>query len=159
MRLLEQRFMNQGIEVRMAQKEDLDQILVLCKEHATYEDSEYDETGTSIQLASCLIRNQPTLVCWVATCDRRIVGYTTFMKQFSTWGAGFYVYMDCLFVKDGFRNQGIGRQLFKQVKNFARSAKCPEIQWQTPIENIRAIKFYEREGATVKQKARCFYCL
>ncbi len=44
----------------------------------------------------------------------------------------------------------------KRVVEEARSMGCEGIQWQTPIFNTRAMKFYERLGATANDKRR-FY--
>ncbi len=42
----------------------------------------------------------------------------------------------------------------KRVVEEARSMRCEVIQWQTPIFNTRALKFYERRGATANDKRR-----
>lgn len=44
----------------------------------------------------------------------------------------------------------------KRVVEETRSMGCEGIQWQTPIFNTRAMKFYERHGATANDKRR-FY--
>jgi hypothetical protein len=40
------------------------------------------------------------------------------------------------------------------LRDIAREKNCVNIQWQTPVFNKRAIKFYNRIGATGKDKVR-----
>ena len=75
-----------------------------------------------------------------------MIGYASFMKQFSTWDASFYIYMDCLFLVTQARSQGIGVQLMDAIEQAATEAGCTEIQWQTPNFNTRAIQFYKKSG-------------
>lgn len=78
------------------------------------------------------------------------------MKQFSTWDANNYVYMDCLFLSDKSRGFGIGEKLIQRIKEEAANLDCSLIQWQTPDFNKRAMKFYDRIGAKSKSKKRYF---
>jgi RimJ/RimL family protein N-acetyltransferase len=41
-----------------------------------------------------------------------------------------------------------------KIIDFAKEANAHHIEWQTPVFNERAIKFYERIGATSKEKLR-----
>ena len=95
--------------------------------------------------------------CLVVENDNQLVGYISYMKQFSTWDADFYVHLDCLFLKDTTRGKGIGRQLMKKVQEYAIAENCIEIQWQTPNFNTRAISFYKRLGAQSRTKERFFW--
>ena len=78
------------------------------------------------------------------------------MKQWSTWNASQYVCMDCLYLTESRRGNGFGKLLLEEVKRYAVHENCKEIQWQTPGSNVEAIKFYQREGAVIKTKVRCF---
>lgn len=78
------------------------------------------------------------------------------MKQFSTWDAAFYVYMDCLYLLDEWRGFGMGESLIEKIKEESKKLDCSLIQWQTPNFNTRAIKFYNRIGAYSKTKERFF---
>ena len=78
------------------------------------------------------------------------------MKQFSTWDANFYIYMDCLFLTEESRGYGIGEKMMNVIKEEAEKLNCNLIQWQTPDFNTRAIKFYDRIGGISKTKERYF---
>jgi GNAT superfamily N-acetyltransferase len=103
-----------------------------------------------------LFANAPTLYCLVVEIDAQLIGYATYMKQFSTWDSKFYVYMDCLFLNDLCRGLGIGEQLMHRIKIESVKLDCELIQWQTPDFNEGAIRFYNRIGASSKTKERFF---
>jgi GNAT superfamily N-acetyltransferase len=61
-----------------------------------------------------------------------------------------------LYLESEFRGQGIGEVVFEKLKEIAKQNDCINIQWQTPVFNERAIKFYNRIGGTGKDKVRFF---
>ena len=144
------------VRIRFAKKADLKEIINLCKLHAIFEKSEYSSLNKEQKLESYLFQENPTLYCLVVECDKKLVGYATYMKQFSTWDADFYVYMDCLFLIQKRRGLGIGEKLIERLRSETKKLNCQLIQWQTPNFNTRAMKFYERIGATSKTKERYF---
>lgn len=144
------------VDIRLAKEEDIEEIVRLCEAHALYEKVVYDRDGKAKELKKHLFGEYPALHCLVAEKDKQIVGYATYMKQFSTWDANFYIYMDCLFLDENSRGLGIGEQLVLKIKEETRKMGCFLIQWQTPDFNVRAIKFYHRIGAHSKVKERFF---
>ncbi|AYN00602.1 GNAT family N-acetyltransferase [Chryseobacterium sp. 3008163] len=140
--------------IRFATEIDLASIIKLCKAHAQYEKSDFNETNKTELLSQHLFALEPDLKCLVVEYNKKIVGYSTFIKQFSTWEAQYYVYIDCLFLTENIRGNGIGKQVMEKIKEYAQSANCSVIQWQTPDFNTRAIKFYHNLGAESKSKER-----
>ncbi|MEL7145590.1 MAG: GNAT family N-acetyltransferase [Bacteroidota bacterium] len=143
--------------IRFAVQEDMAQIMELCAAHAAYEQSAYDAEGKEDHLADALFGKKPLLHCLVAEKEGVLMGYATYMYQYSTWDACQYVYMDCLYLHDRYRSQGIGKALMLRIKEEAGTAGCHLIQWQTPDFNEGAIRFYKRMGAYAKSKERFFW--
>ncbi|REL24017.1 GNAT family N-acetyltransferase [Rhodohalobacter sp. SW132] len=142
--------------IRFAKETDLAEIVELCHQHALYEKSEYDKTGKQEKLKTHLFCDQPHFNCLVAEVHNEVVGYATYIKQFATWDADFYIYMDCLFLNEKSRGYGIGEQIMNRIKEESQKMGCNLIQWQTPDFNTGAIRFYKRIGATSKSKERFF---
>ena len=84
--------------IRFAQPDDLSQIIELCALHAEYEQSDYSATGKKERLGLHLFGDTPEFNCLVVEKENELIGYATYMKQYSTWDADFYIYMDCLFM-------------------------------------------------------------
>ena len=144
------------MEIRFAQKKDLPKIVALCKEHAEYEKEEYNPENKTKMLANAIFGQVPVLNCLVVENDNTIIGYATFTKQFSTWDANFYIYLDCLFLKKQTRGNGLGKLIMEKVKEYGKTQGCNLVQWQTPDFNKRAIEFYNKIGGKSKSKER-FY--
>jgi GNAT superfamily N-acetyltransferase len=142
--------------IRKVEPQDIDQLVDLCSLHAEFEGSTYDKTGKAKKLKLAFFSNPLSAHCLVAEKDREILGYTTATKEFSTWDADYYFHMDCLYILEKARGEGLGSKFIKSLKKLARDNKCTHIQWQTPLNNEKAITFYHKHGATSKDKKRFF---
>ncbi|WP_314619095.1 GNAT family N-acetyltransferase [Streptomyces stackebrandtii] len=97
----------------------------------------------------------PRLRCFVAELpDGSLAGYATCAPELSTWDGVAYLHMDCLYLTSTARGHGLGPLLMDAVRAEARALGLTEIQWQTPAWNEGAIRFYDRLGATSKEKRR-----
>lgn len=142
--------------IRFAKIEDIDHIIKLCELHAIYEKATYSKGSKAKKLASHLFSNNPKLYCLVVESNNGLIAFATYMKQFATWDASEYIYMDCLFVEEIYRGLHIGETLIDRIKKEGKKLGCELIQWQTPDFNTRAMKFYKRIGAESKSKERFF---
>ena len=138
------------------EKDQINQIIDLCALHAAYENSEYERYGKAEKLSISLFCESPKLQSRVAEIEGKYIGYIVWMKQYSTWDASEYYYMDCLFLDENYRGNGIGEALVNRMKKEANDENITMVQWQTPDFNERAIKFYRRIGATSLSKERFF---
>ncbi|WP_312286554.1 GNAT family N-acetyltransferase [Chryseobacterium gleum] len=145
------------MKIRFAEEKDLSSIIELCKAHAQYERSSFKEGNKKEQLSKHILNPDSEIKCLIAESDTEIIGYATFFRQFSTWDAGYYMYVDCLFLKENARGNGTGKQIMELIKSYSKEQGCPIIQWQTPGFNTRAIKFYTLLGAERKNKERFFW--
>mgnify|MGYP000323580294 CR=1 FL=1 len=148
---------NNNPVIRFVKPSDIDELILLCKAHAQYEKAPFSIGDKKTSLKKHLFSKVPTLYCLVVELDSELIGYATYMKQFSTWDANFYLYMDCLFLNEESRGLGLGEVLMNRIKEEAIKLDCELIQWQTPIFNTGAIKFYRRIGAEDKTKERFFW--
>jgi len=145
------------MKIRFAEEKDLTSIIELCKAHAQYERSSFKEENKKELLSKYILNPDSNIKCLIAESDTEIIGYATFFKQFSTWDVGYYIYVDCLFLKDSARGKGTGKQIMELIRVFSKEEGCSVIQWQTPNFNTRAIKFYSQLGAERKSKERFFW--
>jgi|TARA_B110000014_G_C19701085_1_gene367011 GNAT superfamily N-acetyltransferase len=139
--------------IRIAEKKDFEAIKKLVKAHAKFEKASA-LSDNNLDKLSNYIFSTDVVKCLVVELNNEIVGYATFMKQFSTWDANYYVYLDCLYLNEKTRGKGIGTQIMDKIKVYAKSINCSEIQWQTPNFNKEAIDFYKKLGADSVTKER-----
>jgi GNAT superfamily N-acetyltransferase len=143
--------------IRTAASKDTGAIARLMVAHALYEKSLIREEGLAARFERQLSKPENELNCLVVEEQGRLIGYTTFIRQFSTWDADFYIYLDCLYLSEEARGRGIGGELMDHIRDYAKAAGCKEIQWQTPDFNTGAIRFYKRLGAESDAKERFFW--
>jgi len=144
-------------QIRPVHPDDLAELVRLCEEHARFERASIDTAGMPERLAAALFAPLPRLWGWVAVDGSGCAGYATASAEYSTWRAAQFLHMDCLFVRDGRRNEGIGAALFAAVRRHALDGGYADIEWQTPAWNVAAARFYRRSGATDAGKLR--FCL
>jgi ribosomal protein S18 acetylase RimI-like enzyme len=140
--------------IRPCKEKDLDALIILCSQHAQYERADYISNGKSDLLKDALFKPEPDLYVLVVSVADKIIGYASYTFDFSTWNARRFLYMDCLYIEPDFRNHGIGEALMRRLKEIAQVNDCVNMQWQTPVWNERAIKFYQRFGGIPKEKIR-----
>ncbi|MFF0436211.1 GNAT family N-acetyltransferase [Streptomyces sp. NPDC004327] len=141
---------------RHAHPEDLPRVAELAAEHAAYEQAAPPPGDLAARLHRLLFAAEaPRLRCLVAELpDGTLAGYATCAPELSTWDAAEYLHMDCLYLTAEARGHGLGALLMAAVRREARALGLTEIQWQTPTWNDGAIRFYDRLGATSKEKRR-----
>ena len=139
--------------IRLAVKEDAEDLLRLIKGLAAYEKA-HEQV---VLLAEDLVRDgfgaEPKFWCYVAERDQRIVGMALFYFRYSTW-KGPVVHLEDLMVEKAYRSQGIGSALYQAVLSFARKKKVRRVNWEVLDWNSPAIEFYEKSGAEVLKEWR-----
>lgn len=143
-----------SVNIRPFVAADLSSLLVLCQEHAEFEGGQLAVTLTPERLQQVLLDEVAPLQCLVVERGSHLVGYATFVVQWSTWHADRYLYLDCLYLQAECRGQGLGRRMMDRVQREAVQRGCGHVQWQTPADNQSAIEFYEHIGALAKPKQR-----
>ncbi|MFB6524636.1 MULTISPECIES: GNAT family N-acetyltransferase [unclassified Streptomyces] len=143
-------------QVRPARPDDLPRVVELIAEHAAYEKAAPPAPGLADRLAGLLFGTEPPrLRCLVAALpDGTLAGYASCAPELSTWDGTEYLHMDCLYLTEASRGHGLGPLLMAAVRAEAGRLGLAEIQWQTPAWNEGAIRFYDRLGATSKEKHR-----
>ena len=144
--------------IRTLEKEDIPQLVELCKEHAHFEKVTFSNEGKGALLFQHFFPVNDEIRCFVLTNERELLGYSTILRQFSTWDAGFYFYMDCLYLKKEIRGLGYGSAMMDALRKFVEQRKS-YLQWQTPDFNHNAIRFYEAIGAQHQSKERFYWHL
>lgn len=140
--------------VRRANGGDLGLLLPLCAEHAAFERLPCAATARGGALAAALDGTHPRLHAWLALAETEAVGYASATLDFSTLDAAPFLHLDCLYVREGRRGEGIGLRLWQAACDFGMRTGCAAMQWQTPAWNEDAARFYRRLGAVEHAKRR-----
>ena len=140
------------LQVRPAQPADAQLLAPLCAAHAAFERLPFCVDGHTERLQTALADG--LFRAWLLEQGGVAVGYASATLDFATLSARRFAHLDCLYLVPAARGQSGGQALLHAVQAFAESQGCAELQWQTPGWNHRAIRFYDRLGATGTAKQR-----
>ena len=138
--------------VRAAGPADAAVLSRLCAAHAAHEHIRHEGEGHAERLAQALQTHR--LRIWLGLMGGEPVGYASTTLDFSTLDAQSFVHLDCLYLEPGARGLGLGRALMATVAQYARDIGARQLQWQTPMWNGQAVRFYDALGACRLDKCR-----
>ena len=98
--------------------------------------------------------DDPPIRLLVAESLGVLLGYAAVTFDWSLWRARRYGHLDCLFVAEDARRNGVGAKLLDQVARLATAEGADRLEWQTPAWNEDAVRFYIRHGAESADKKR-----
>ncbi len=131
--------------IRQAIPADTNAIFSLIQELALYEKLMHQVTGTPEDLFG----NAPCAEALVVEFEGQLIGFALFFKNYSTFLTKPGLYLEDLFVQEGYRGQGIGKALLKAVAQIAQARGYGRLEWSVLDWNATAIAFYRRMGAEV----------
>ena len=84
---------------------------------------------------------------WVLETNQvQTVGSLSVVKEWSDWHAGYYWWIQSMFIHPDYRSQGLMNLLLNAVREAARDEDALAIRLYVHKNNTRAIKAYRREG-------------
>ncbi|TFK88144.1 acyl-CoA N-acyltransferase [Polyporus arcularius HHB13444] len=134
--------------IRPATVEDVDEILRLVVDLATYE-KEPESVKATPELYRKNLFETPyahTLLAISGSPDApgKAVGMAMYFFNFSTWTGKPGIYLEDLFVDPEYRGKGVGKALFGELGKVAEEKDCARIDWQVLKWNTPSIEFYEK---------------
>ncbi len=136
------------ITFRKSTREDLPAIHGLVVELAVFE-KEPDAVRASLEEYQDSY-DKGIIDAILALDGEEIIGMAFYYPIFSSWN-GRTLYLEDFIVKDSHRNQGIGQMLFDAFVEEAKQQGCRQAKWQVLDWNTEAIRFYERNKASIEK--------
>lgn len=136
--------------IRSATPGDIGAIFSLMLELAEFEKLTHLFVATEAGVHDALFGTRPSSEAMVAEEeDGRIVGYSLFFHNFSTFLGRRGLYLEDLYVQPSQRGSGLGTRMLRQLAALAVERQCGRFEWTVLDWNQPAISFYEKMGATV----------
>lgn len=139
----------QTTSIRKGTKADLPAIHKLVAELALYEKAPNEFVAGLDEYERDFARNDFDF--FVAEAEGQVIGMALFFMAYSTW-KGRMLYLEDFVVAEHHRGLGAGKLLFEAFLQRAREEGCRLVKWQVLDWNTPAIRFYEREGATMEKE-------
>ena len=97
---------------------------------------------------------EPLFSSILAEAKGEAVGYAIYSLAFWADSMKGMVLLTDLFVREGWRSRGIGREIIDRLAEIGRDADCEMLMWTVWTENPAARRFYERLGARAMDEER-----
>jgi GNAT superfamily N-acetyltransferase len=138
------------IEIRDAIREDSPIILDFIKGIATYEKL-LNEVEANVSDIEKSIFDQKDAYVVLAFDQETPIGFALYFYNYSTFKGRKGLYLEDLFVRETYRSQGVGNQLFEFLRKKAKKENCGRMEWVCLDWNQNAIDFYTKKGAKPMQ--------
>jgi len=136
-------------EIRRAVSADAGTVRTMLLELAEYQDQRQYVTATVEDWQGFLGRDD--VIVLIAEVDGAVAGYVSSLRRPYLWVGGDQLALDDLYVREQFRDDGVGRALMLALAGQALPDRLA-IGWGLRIENDAGYRFYERLGAKLTTK-------
>ncbi|TFW01539.1 GNAT family N-acetyltransferase [Oxalobacteraceae bacterium OM1] len=143
------------ISIRKVGLDDVPALIAMMRTLA-----ELEGTGPLVRTdAAILARDgfgeRPHFGAVLAEIDGAAAGYVSYTVNYSIWAGNQYLHVDDVFVAEPFRQAGVGTLLMQAIAKEATTHGLAFVRWTVETDNVRAIAFYQKLGATVWPKGLC----
>jgi GNAT superfamily N-acetyltransferase len=140
-----------NIQIRLATADDMAAVHALVHELAVYEKAPEAHTATIEQYTADWEAGifEAQLAHDLDAPDVPCVGMIFYHYAYSTW-RGRMMYLEDFVVTEAYRQYGVGQLLFDRFLATAREKKCVMVKWQVLDWNTPAVRFYEKNKATIE---------
>ncbi|MGY4711464.1 N-acetyltransferase family protein [Mycolicibacterium sp. CBM1] len=118
----------------------------MIRELAEFEKAADQCTVTESQIAAALFADNPIGFCHLAEVDGEAAAVALWFRNFSTWDGVAGIYLEDLFVRDGFRRRGLARALLATLAKECVDNGYSRLAWAVLDWNVNAIALYDGVG-------------
>src|SRR3954451_14410581 len=140
------RKLTEGIEVRPAREDEIDDLMPLMRAYCEFYESSPPEEGV-IEMLRTLITDPSQGAVFIARHQGRAVGVANLDWKWSSLKGARIGYLEDLFVDPDARGRGTADALIQVCADRCRELGMPALEWLTAPDNHRAQKVYDRSGA------------
>lgn len=129
-----------------AKKKDAGIILDLIKEIASYEHMENDVCATVKSIKKSIFKDKRAFVS-LAMLNDKVIGYILYFYNYSTFTGSCNIYLEDIYLKEEYRHNGFGKEMFKYLATEAKKINAKRIDFVCLDWNEPSLKFYNKLGA------------
>jgi GNAT superfamily N-acetyltransferase len=135
------------LKVRRARLNDLEKLILFAFEEA--KDAEgIEKVPATLRIGiETALKNDNIALYWVLVDESDVpVGNVSALREWSNWNAGFYWWIQSMYISPGYRGKGYLSKLLDGVKAEARRQGGLELRLYVNKDNNRALKAYLKSG-------------
>ena len=139
--------MGEELVVRLAKREEAGKILEFVKTFAKYEKMSKMVTMTEEDIVTNIFDKGYARVVFLMVGGREI-GFAIYFYSFSTFLGKSVLYLEDLFIENGMRGKGYGKQALAYLAKTAIVKNCVRFEWSCLRWNKPSIAIYNKMNAT-----------
>ncbi|WP_233840440.1 GNAT family N-acetyltransferase [Dyella sp. 2HG41-7] len=110
-------------------------------------DAEGAEIGANVRVGVLTaLEDNAYATYWVLEDDGVVVGSVSVVKEWSDWNAGYYWWIQSMFIEPAHRGKGLIKLLLETVRRVAADANALELRLYVHKDNSAAIRAYMKNG-------------
>lgn len=147
--------MNERINVRKANENDIPEIQNMIKSLAKYEKRLQDMTASKEDLCHWIFEKK-VATALIAEYNNETIGYAIYYPVFGSFAAEAGVHLEDMFLNEKYRHCGFGRKFFSKIEEFVKQDGYSKMEWSCLNWNTPSIHFYNKIGAVQEQGRKYF---
>ncbi|KAF3887219.1 MULTISPECIES: GNAT family N-acetyltransferase [Nostocales] len=140
--------------IRQATKDDISIVMELILLKAEFDGCLAALEATPQKLEDTIFCQNPLAFVLLAEIDENAIGFASYHRIYSTFLAKPGIWLDDLYIKAEYRHCGVGTALINHLCRIAQHIGGARIDWIVKVNNVPAVKFYEKMGAKIIQQVR-----
>ena len=135
------------LQVRRARIKDLDKLVIFAFQEAREAEGVEKARATLRAGIETALKNEDIAIYWVLVDESdEPVGNVSALREWSNWNAGYYWWIQSIYVSPAYRGKGYSSQLLDTVRTEAKAQGGLDLRLYVHKDNIRAVKAYEKSG-------------
>lgn len=135
--------------VRPVKQSEINILHSMMLEFAKFDGTEDEFSITPADLRKALFVGESKLKSVVVEFGGHIVGFLNYFLSFGSFHLDPTIWVEDVYIKESFRGEGLGKQLFAYIRDVAKEENISKVEWLVRKDNQDGIRFYERIGAHV----------
>ena len=135
------------IQVRKANLADLERLVSFAVAEANEAEGILKTRERVRKGIKTALQDNSIAIYWVLEQgDAGVIGNVSVIKEWSNWNAGYYWWIQSIYILPGFRGRGLLQKLIQAVKQAARREKALDLRLYVHKANKQAINAYRKTG-------------
>ncbi len=134
------------VDIVRVTPENADELIALITELAVFEKLDPPTVEARDRLRHHITSDPALFHAFLGRLAGKAVGYITYYFTYSTFLAAPTLFLEDIYVQEGVRKSGVGRELFKFCVREAVDKGCGRMEWCALNWNVGAMSFYEKLG-------------
>ncbi len=139
---------NKVFTIRNAELKNVPVVLDFINRLAEYEKLGHEVVAMEVDLERYLFGDERVAEVLLAYEGEVPVGFALFFHNFSTFLGKPGIYLEDLFVLEGYRGKSYGKKLLAKLAALALERNCGRLEWAVLDWNEPSIEFYKSLGAS-----------